>query len=60
MTDINLKEMLFKQKMQEIEDDMVPFGIIDDGSEYIDQIEQKDAGWETNIITDRHVYDPDF
>lgn len=60
MTDINLKEMLFKQKMQEIEDDMVPFGIIDDGSEYIDQIEQKDAGWETNIITDRHIYDPDL
>ena len=40
MTDINLKQMLFEQKMQEIEDDMVPFGFIDDGSEHIQQIEQ--------------------
>ena len=31
MTDINLKEMMFKQKMKEIEDDVVPFGFIDDG-----------------------------
>ena len=31
MTDINLKEMMFKQKMKEIEDDVVPFGYIDDG-----------------------------
>ena len=62
MTDINLKEMLFKQKMQEIEDDMVPFGIIDDGTEYIDQIEQRDnsSPWGTDIITDRHIYDPDL
>jgi hypothetical protein len=42
MTDINLKQMLFEQKMQEIEDDMVPFGFIDDGSEAIRQIEEKD------------------
>ena len=60
MTDINLKEMLFKQKMQEIEDDMVPFGIIDDGTEYIDQIERNDNPWATDIITDRHIYDPDL
>jgi len=31
MTDINLKQMLFEQKMQDIDDDIVPFGIIDDG-----------------------------
>ena len=60
MTDINLKEMLFKQKMQAIEDDLVPFGIIDDGSEYINQIEQGDRDWQTDIITDRHIYDPDL
>ena len=63
MTDINLKEMLFKQKMKDIEDDMVPFGIIDDGSDYINQIEQtenNDNGWATDIITDRHIYDPDL
>ena len=45
MTDINLKQMLFQQKMQEIEDDMVPFGFIDDGSQYIQQIEEKEHPW---------------
>ena len=42
MTDINLKQVLFEQRMQEIENDVVPFGIIDDGSDYIDQIENQD------------------
>ena len=45
MTSINLKEMLFNQRMKEIEDDIVPFGKIDDGSEYIRQIEEKDKPW---------------
>ena len=60
MTDINLKEMLFKQKMQAIEDDLVPFGVIDDGTEYIEQIERNEQGWATEVVTDRYVYDPDL
>ena len=62
LTDINLKEMLFKQKMEEIENDMVPFGIIDDGSDYIQQIESKDDdnGWLTHVNTERFIYDPDL
>ena len=35
MTDINLKEYMFKQKIQEIENDIVPFGFIDDGSDFM-------------------------
>ena len=31
LTDINLKEMMFKQRMKEIENELVPFGYIDDG-----------------------------
>lgn len=31
MTDINIKDMMFKQKMKEIEEDVLPFGFIDDG-----------------------------
>jgi hypothetical protein len=31
MTDINLKDMMFKDRMKEINDDIVPFGAIDDG-----------------------------
>ena len=64
MTDIDLKDMIFKQKLKEIEDDMVPFGIIDDGSSYIDQIEQEEefenGKWGTDVITDRQIYNPDF
>jgi len=44
MTDINLKEMLFKHKMKQIEDDIVPFGHIDDGSQYIEE-EIKKPEW---------------
>ena len=44
MTDINLKEMIFKQKMKEIENDVVPFGHIDDGSKFIEEQEKK-PGW---------------
>ena len=45
MTDINLKDMIFKQKMKEIEDDMVPFGFIDDGADHIQQLEHEDNPW---------------
>ena len=45
MTNINLKEMLFNQKMKEIEDDVVPFGFVDDGSEHVAQIEQVTHPW---------------
>ena len=34
ISDINLKDVLFNKKMQEIEDDIPPFGIIDDGMGY--------------------------
>ena len=49
MTDINLKEMMFQQRMYDIEQDVVPFGWHDDASDIIDQIENdekmKDHGW---------------
>lgn len=31
MSDIDMKELMFKQRMKEIEDDIVPFGFFDDG-----------------------------
>jgi len=45
MTDINLKQMMFQEKMQQINDDVVPFGFIDDGSDYIQQHENTHQGW---------------
>jgi hypothetical protein len=44
LTDINIKQMLFEQKMKEIEDDVVPFGFIDTGEEQIERIERSERG----------------
>ena len=59
MTDINLKEMIFKQRMQEIEDNVVPFGIIDDGRQYSEQIENTEDPWRIREDTQRFIYDPE-
>ena len=45
MTDINLKEMMFKQKMREIEDDLPPFGFIDDGLSDYNPKEEEGMPW---------------
>jgi len=42
LTDINIKDMIFKQKLKEIEDDIVPFGFINDGNEVVKRIEPSD------------------
>ena len=60
MTDINLKQMMFEQKMQEIENDVVPFGFIDDGSAAIQQIENQDDPWRVRVDeTERFMWDAD-
>ena len=43
MTDINLKQMIFEKQQREIEDAIVPFGFIDDGSEAIRYIEEQES-----------------
>ena len=46
MTDINIKDMLFKQRMDEIEADVLPFGFTDDGLNDIPPEVDKDRlGW---------------
>jgi hypothetical protein len=53
MTDINLKEMMFKNKMKEIEDDLPPFGFIDDGLDGIQREEDRTAGqWAIEYLPD--------
>jgi len=42
LTDINIKDMIFNQKLKAIEEDIVPFGFIDDGSDQIKKIEIED------------------
>ena len=52
MTDINLKEMMFKQKMKEIEDDVVPFGYIDDGLPSQNNKEEEGVPWAIEYLPD--------
>ena len=60
MTDINLKQMLFEQKMADIENDIVPFGFIDDGKQYSQQVTHEDDPWNLGEETDRVIWDPDL
>jgi len=47
LTDVNVKDMMFKQRMQEIENDVLPFGFIDDGQDFVTEQEhrQKHDPW---------------
>jgi len=49
ITEVSLKEMMFKQRMEEIEADVLPFGFVDDG---LDAVEQ-----EENLINGRPWYE---
>ena len=42
MTNIDIKQMMFKQKMKEITDDLPPFGHIDDAEDYIQTLEEQE------------------
>ena len=46
LTDVDIKDMLYKQRVQEIENDVLPFGFIDDG---VDAVEHQDMvdDWST-------------
>ena len=46
LTEVNIKSMIFDQQMKAIEDDVLPFGFIDDGIEAVEQEEQRDE-WNT-------------
>jgi hypothetical protein len=42
MTDINLKQMMFEDRAKRIEEDLVPFGFIDDGSDRINELKHEE------------------
>lgn len=56
MTDINLREFLYKKRMREIEEDIVPFGHIDNGVSDIDEVAQvpRSGGW--TIVEERSFF----
>jgi len=45
LSDINLKEMLFEDRMKQIEEDVVPFGFHDDGSNWVEEEDRKNQPW---------------
>ena len=51
LTDVDIKDMLYKQRVQEIENDVLPFGFIDDG---VDAVEHQDEidNWSTKRWTE--------
>ena len=52
LTDINIKDVIFNQKMKEIQEDIVPFGFIDDGTEHMKTIENKEDQWQIEYDRD--------
>ena len=50
MTDINLKEIMFSERMKEIEQDVVPVGFIDDGSQYMNELENREQELDRTTI----------
>lgn len=45
MTNIDIKKMLFEERVQAIEDDIVPFGFVDDGTAYNHELDQEKPSW---------------
>ena len=45
MTNIDIKKMLFEERVQAIEDDIVPFGFVDDGTAYNHELDQDKPSW---------------
>ena len=42
LTDINIKEMLYKNRISEIENDIPPFGFMDTGEDHIKDLEERE------------------
>ena len=51
LTDISLKQLLFERKAKEIDDDLVPVGFHDDGSQYQMEQDIRDRPWYQEMET---------
>ena len=54
--DMNIKNLLFEERMAQIEEDLPPFGIIDDGRDQVEAPSADGAEW-TNFQT---PFDPNY
>lgn len=50
LTDVDIKKMLFQQRIDQIENDLLPFGFIDDGSDFMveQDLKEKYDPWSVN------------
>lgn len=51
MTDIDIKEMMYLEQMTAIENDMIPFGIIDDGRTDEYEVDETGTVWQSSANT---------
>jgi hypothetical protein len=51
MTDIDLKDMMYREQIAAIENDLVPFGIMDDGTAEEYEVDNEGTVWQTGINT---------
>ena len=51
LTDVDIKNMMFEQQMKQIEDDVLPFGFIDDGIDTVEREDERDA-WQTRKLSE--------
>jgi hypothetical protein len=54
LTDLELKKMLYDEQQQLIDDDMVPFGIIDDGTDVPESYKEGGDLW--TVVNDVQIY----
>tara|TARA_R100001460_G_scaffold2761_2_gene8698 strand:- start:1466 stop:3109 length:1644 start_codon:yes stop_codon:yes gene_type:complete len=47
LTDINIREKLYKDTIQKMEEEMIPFGFIDDGGEETSFVDESGQTWHT-------------
>ena len=52
LTDVDIRNMLFEQQMKQIEDDMLPFGFVDDGIKSAEEEEMRDKWMRDNSVTE--------
>jgi len=52
LTDVNVKDMMFKNQMKAIEEDVLPFGFIDDGIAAIEEADLRDVWATTGVVAD--------
>ena len=52
LTDVNVKDMMFKNQMKAIEEDILPFGYVDDGIAAIEEADLRDVWATTGVVAD--------